>query len=340
MTLHLFNPEHDIALAVNKASYTATRIVHQMAEQLAILPMWWADEGDIVLVNNVRCDENLGLCRDVRFVSWNELRDLKIDRIEPWGWDMAIKKKLIMAGVSTGILPSDEKLDVLRMLSSRRLAVEALNEFRLNGDFVGESVFCETESSVFEIIREWNDVVLKAPWSCSGRGLKWINGDVTEATRGWIRNVIGKQGGVEVERRIDKVSDFAMEYYIDSKGCIWYAGLSLFDSSSSGAYTGNILNGKICDVDLNSIREMHIDFLSRRIAPHYSGPVGIDMMKTRDGKVNPCVEINLRRTMGHAALALEKCGFEGRFMVGYKMEIPDKAQLLVPKVDGYTAFIC
>ena len=42
----------------------------------------------------------------------------------------------------------------------------------------------------------------------------------------------------------------------------------------------------------------------------YRGPFGIDMMVVRSEEcesvwLHPCVEINLRRTMGHVALALE-----------------------------------
>ena len=35
----------------------------------------------------------------------------------------------------------------------------------------------------------------------------------------------------------------------------------------------------------------------------YVGPFGVDMMIAEE-KLHPCVEINLRRTMGHVALAL------------------------------------
>ena len=34
----------------------------------------------------------------------------------------------------------------------------------------------------------------------------------------------------------------------------------------------------------------------------YEGPVGVDMMVLHDRMIHPCVEINLRRTMGHVAL--------------------------------------
>ena len=36
----------------------------------------------------------------------------------------------------------------------------------------------------------------------------------------------------------------------------------------------------------------------------YAGPFGIDMMIVAGERLHPCVEINLRRTMGHVALAL------------------------------------
>ena len=55
----------------------------------------------------------------------------------------------------------------------------------------------------------------------------------------------------------------------------------------------------------NIIAEM----LSRLLANNYVGPLGVDMMLVNvEGesslKVHPCVELNLRRTMGHVALAL------------------------------------
>ena len=36
----------------------------------------------------------------------------------------------------------------------------------------------------------------------------------------------------------------------------------------------------------------------------YVGPFGVDMMTLGGGMLYPCVELNLRRTMGHVALAV------------------------------------
>ena len=44
--------------------------------------------------------------------------------------------------------------------------------------------------------------------------------------------------------------------------------------------------------------ELQRDAIAEVVAPGYSGPLGIDMLATGDGRINPCVEMNLRMTMG------------------------------------------
>ena len=46
--------------------------------------------------------------------------------------------------------------------------------------------------------------------------------------------------------------------------------------------------------------------IATRIAPHYDGPLGIDMIITTDHRLHPLIEINLRTTMGMAALLIER----------------------------------
>ena len=57
-----------------------------------------------------------------------------------------------------------------------------------------------------------------------------------------------------------------------------------------------------------------------RIAPHYDGYLGIDMMLYWDenGKIalNPCVEVNLRMTMGMVTAAMgSRHGLRGNFSI-------------------------
>jgi hypothetical protein len=67
------------------------------------------------------------------------------------------------------------------------------------------------------------------------------------------------------------------------------------------------------------------------IAPHYNGYLGIDMMLYWDenGKIalNPCVEVNLRMTMGMVTAAMgSRHGLHGNFSIvasksGYSLMI-------------------
>ena len=60
---------------------------------------------------------------------------------------------------------------------------------------------------------------------------------------------------------------------------------------------------------LMAVREKICSSLGALYKGRYAGPFGVDMMVVRSEAnvpflLNPCVEINLRRTMGHVALAL------------------------------------
>ena len=55
---------------------------------------------------------------------------------------------------------------------------------------------------------------------------------------------------------------------------------------------------------LNDIQEKICSELSPVFNGQYAGLFGVDMMVVSPSKLHPCVEINLRRTMGHVALSL------------------------------------
>ena len=102
-----------------------------------------------------------------------------------------------------------------------------------------------------------------------------------------------------------------MEFSV-TDSCIRYEGLSLF-TTHNGAYTGNVIATESVKRQALS-RYLSLDLLDSvcdAIVSHldlsgYEGPFGIDMMVVKGGLLHPCVEINLRRTMGHVALALQQ----------------------------------
>lgn len=361
MTLHVFNPEHDLALAANLENFTAPRAGRQLHCDLGFLSMLWAGAGDRVLVDEVEkaadsfqqvalaAKDCLG--REIRCVaSWQSSDAIIKDvyAVEPWGWDAALRRRLRMMGVDVSALPDDIQLRGIRELSHRRTAARLLGLLRDDSphDTIGElPVECFTTDDVADAVTRFRHAVIKAPWSSSGRGLRFVRTDAEKpswqadsALQGWLRNVIEKQGSVMVEPLYDKVKDFGMEFESQADGTVAYCGLSLFHTVN-GAYTGNILAtenvkremmGRYVSLEtLDRVKESICRHLAVILQGSYRGPLGIDMMVCNnvlaDGKsaraelvtgqkervnednsllIHPCVEMNLRRTMGHVALAL------------------------------------
>lgn len=332
MRLHIFNPEHDIALAANQERFTAPHAGRQLRADLGFIPAFWAADGDMVLVDDVEAAlearRHLGkFGNDVVFVGISDLMHLVLDssdclQIEPWGWDRTIKEQLLRANDGLArFVPSDAALDAIREMSSRRFAAERLLPLLhdVSDHIVGESHYCTTMNDVVAAMVRNGKSVLKSPWSSSGRGVRYADTkEPDEHLRGWAANIIRRQGGIMVEPLYNKVYDFGLEFEACADGVIVFKGLSLF-ATRGGAYVGSILAteadkremlSRYADIALvDSVCERIRSILSPLMKGIYVGMFGVDMMAVAreegDGfLLHPCVELNLRRTMGHLALAL------------------------------------
>ena len=320
VVLHIFNPEHDIALAANLSNFTSPHAGRQLRHDLGWLPAIWASDG-YVLVEDVEAakrDFARVMHRSFdRFVDKHQLGKLGITHVEPWGWDLALRSFLLRYGVEA--VPTEDEIGVIRDLSHRKHAVDLLKVLDFEGT-TGQSWQADGMAAVLQALDEHQQIVVKAPWSSSGRGVRFIEGALMSAQQRWIENVIAAQGSVVVETYCHKVKDFGMEFESDGEGHVRYLGLSLFHTQN-GAYTGNILasedekremiNHYISDDLLTAVQEKICAVLGDLYCHQYTGPFGVDMMVVRGDNqqhflLNPCVEINLRRTMGHVALALSK----------------------------------
>lgn len=371
MTIHIFNPEHDLALASGLRRFTAPHAGRQLRSDLSFLPAVWAREGDVVLVDDMDAAE--AAWRRVRFIdrpkvefaTFTQLPTILSDEgiiaesssspdvtaeeqkgrgvsFDPWGWDAAIRYQFILAGVPKSLLPTEVDIANIRNLSSRIHTTDILSQIRTGLEYqtCGESLYCDSEQAVAEAIACFDDVVVKAPWSSSGRGVRYLpqntEGRLAENTWNWIRNTISQQGGVMVEPYYSKVKDFAMEFCSQADGTVKYCGLSLFQTHN-GAYTGNILTSEEHKREIQS-QYISLDLLdtiihrleqqlSSLIAGRYIGPLGVDMMIVTTPEadrflLHPCVEINLRRTMGHVSLSLydRLTITEGTMQVAYEQK--------------------
>ena len=307
--LYLFNPENDMALASGSPYYMAPASAKKMASDLSALPSWYAEAGSGVWVSDVRQVEWMReACRLSPSVDWVTDADANFDEVVPWGWSPALLHRLRTSGVTVK-LPQDEKVAELRRLSSRQVAVSLLPRLQMEGT-MGESVWLTSVDDVRAFSSRYDKVLLKAPWSGSGKGIQPLSGLPDDNLSGWARRVIASQGGVVGEPFYNKVEDFAMEFYA-SGGKVEFAGYSLFEADARGIYKENWLASDEaieCRLSQYVPQEVLMDVRKKLLAElplllgnAYQGYLGVDMMVCRVGEayaVHPCVEVNLRMNMG------------------------------------------
>lgn len=264
-----------MALAANVRQYFPPKRIQQMEDDLKELAQYW-DEG-------------------------------------PWGWSLCTKQQYKKMGVSEEELPSDEWLNIVRNLSSREYAcnyikqmLEEMNDDRLVGK---EMMFTNTIDRTST--RTEKSLIFKSPWSSSGRGVFTSHNLTEEQIKKKLQGFLNTQGGYVCDRFYDKETDFAMEFFVHENHSVDFLGYSVFQAAESGAYGYNYVESQ---EDLKARIGVDDALLDRLIAYHklhlgqtvYYGPIGIDMLKCKDGKVHPMIEINLRLNMGILAILLYK----------------------------------
>ena len=201
-----------MALASGETNYMAPASARQMASDLALLPMWYAEAGSAVrgpsAYNAVVLKtkgELLGM--DVALLTDPEVADGKDRKFSPWGWDPALRKRLMTLGADQTELPSADYMNILREHSHRLQAVKLLPGLRLNEYFCGESFYLSTLAECSAFVEGREACLLKAPLSGSGKGLNWCKGIFTPFISGWCTRVAASQGGIIAEPIYNKVEE-------------------------------------------------------------------------------------------------------------------------------------
>ena len=327
--VYLFNPEHDLALAHGAHNYTAPPFARQLRHDLRLLPSWVAPVGSYIAVpNDAPLDEDFQWLidhhLDVTPIPTSQIAGMGPCRIHPWGWDAALRYQLMQVGVSRDFLPTDEQLESIRRLSHRRTSIAI--HLALGEDFSPCPVELNTQEDVVSFMNQNPGCYLKMPWSGSGKGIyRVIDPQDDHHVPRWIEGALRRQGSLLCELGLDKVQDFAIECNCRD-GITSLMGYSVFESDFHSQFgTGlvapmeelhQLLLKQYPDLDAR-VGEV-LKAMDSIVAPRYNGPLGIDMMLFRNTKgiidLNPCVEINLRMTMGMITSAMgSRHGLCGRF---------------------------
>ena len=292
----IFNCSNDMALAANVRQYLPPRRIQQMEADLASLAHVW---------------------EDTQFAG-------------PWGWSLATKQRYRRMGIAEELLPSDEWIAEVRRLSSREFACRYImdlledipdgrllgHEMRFNDNLNDNhnhnlNLNLNLNHNLNHNFNFDGSLIFKSPWSSSGRGV-FVSSSYDEHTRQRLQGFLSSQGGFVSDRfYADKVLDFAMEFFVSDDKRVEFLGYSVFSTGEHGAYGFNYVESQ---EELWERIDIDRTFLQRLIAYHrehlsriaYFGPVGIDMLKTVDGHIHPCLEINFRMNMGILALLLHE----------------------------------
>ncbi len=331
--IHYFNPGHETAILLGKSNYTPPTNVRIMHHDLAGLPLWYAEAEDYVYVPEasllssyreelpLRLPTARPIDRDLLRKQAGELPELMAS---PWGLSLPALHlfEQLQKEIHAPITVPKWKEDFV-YLTGRKSAAYCLDRLRTllpNQPIPATPRFCNHIEEIKAYLQH-NEApfVIKTPYSSSGRGVQWIHSHtLSEMDQKWILGALTKQGTVSIEQGLCNQQDFAMEFYSDGEGMVQYQGLSIFQTEKGSAYSGNrlqrqekmedILTQWVSKEKLQKVKEAVTQVLKESYGSLYSGYMGVDMLiyQTADQQyaIHPCVEINMRYTMGMVALQL------------------------------------
>ena len=262
--IFLYNPTCEYAVANGNPWWQPNRLLQKMEADMTALPLFLAEKGDVLLVGkkpsppfletlsalDIGLPEFIPTKEAIKSASF--LKN-PIGKLKPWGWSPAAHQLLspLKPSCSTDFLESPVAgwKPEYREFYSRRYALKILKHLLAdynNLDYLPEFFIpeiCTTQSEIEILFKRWGKLLIKAPWSSSGRGLQPVTKTPVHP-KVWekLLGIINSQGFVMVEPLLEKALDLAFQFEI-SKGRIIYLGISNFVADSKGQYAGNHLNG-------------------------------------------------------------------------------------------------
>jgi hypothetical protein len=316
-TLFVFNPDHELALASFEKNFQPKKNIKKIVEDLPTLPLW-IKPNCYVLNSDINLEWKVTAKRlDLQYCALDKIPYSQINDCEIWGWNPSVCHQLLMAGVSKKILPDDCQLQKIKALTHRKTSIEAmkyLHEQLKICKLPNIPIMVDKVNMALEYAGQNARKIFKSPFSSSGRGI-FTNKYVDENFITWIKTTIKEQKNVIIEDFYDVIQNFAMEFIIapNKQKSVSFTGYSLFENNGV-KYKYNILTtdkqiethlSKYIDLSiLNRVREIIIDFINVKIKDFYVGHIGVDMFIYRENGqflLHPCVETNLRPTMGVVA---------------------------------------
>ncbi len=332
--LYYFNPTCDIASANNTPSFKPNQTLRQFENDLAFLPAYLAKPTDVVLMPEY---EDLAFVEFLYQVGfrlpgqvlrsdiWQEHQKILSDihGFKPWGWALNMIhrfKKIPHLNTQKALPKWDDALrNSLSRLSAQKVLTSVLENAENNIYISDTPQILSTLQEVEDYLKKNTPIVLKEPWSSSARGNMLIQKPYLDLPiKQRIKSVLSKQGFWMGEKWFHKQLDFSLHFQLKN-GQVRLTGESYFETNPKGQYQASYIHQKppmdkatqaFLEDNLPQVKQALIKALSQNKDLHwYEGNFGIDLMLVSENNrlcFHPCVEINLRNTMGTVALFLEQ----------------------------------
>ncbi|WP_157363924.1 hypothetical protein [Alkaliflexus imshenetskii] len=327
-----------MALANRQVSYMPPRHLKAFEENLETLPLWFCDAHDFVLVRNSVPDsfiahlERLGLPVPGFVTSPSGLHEQRLQSMRPWGWSAAAHHRLRdfrpFMDVAWNQNPmcrwNETHRELLSRLTGADICANVSDILKREPNQHIEIVDCPVRLNTLNEVESVTSVLqppvlLKTPWSASGRGLFKIR-DLNEQAHlnPWVISKLKQQGFLFAEPFLHKVQDLSFHFWCDEHG-VDFKGVTWFKADISGQFSGCYINSPkinmLSNLPLDDIMSQAASVLGEalkrtQLSQKYHGPVGIDALFFMDDegllKLHPCIEANLRFTMGLLNLYLRR----------------------------------
>jgi hypothetical protein len=176
---------------------------------------------------------------------------------------------------------------------------------------------CSSVSEVEALLGERGSIVLKAPFSSSGRGIQMLRKKhLNSSLKAWIGSILEKQSFLMAEHLHEKLCDFSFHFKVLSGKTPEFLGTVFFNTNSNGQFNGCYIwqhpNTEYNEIVDHAITLGLIENLKQALIAEYagySGFIGVDAMLIKQDlgiRIHPCVEINPRHTMGLLTLKLRE----------------------------------
>ena len=333
--IHFFNPGHETAILNASKHYHPPAHVDKLQADLAFLPAWYASDGDFVFIDTSLPDDFIHSCETLKLLvnpvtSGDFSRNPEMFQhatIELWGISPQSNhffEQLSRQWNLSLIVPQWK--EEYRFLSSRFASQQVFAGLLDCIPGIDNEILPQFVSTIEMIERQTvqshEPLLVKSPYSSSGRGLLRLSpGRLKQSEKQILSGMLKKQEQVSIEKWLDKRLDFSMQFENTADGNTRFVGYSIFRTNAKGAYEKSQLARQeylekqiiqwINPDILTQTRRILTESIQDKYAPYYSGITGVDLLIYKAGdsyRLHPCVEINMRKTMGYLAIRLtEKC---------------------------------